>query len=64
MQSLQKLKFPDGFLLSVNEKHNSNTNELLKIIQKIIISYLEKTQKDEELTNNYRALISLDVFRG
>ena len=35
-QSLPKVNFPDSFSLSVNEKHFSNTNESLKLIEDII----------------------------
>ena len=36
-QSLPKVKFMDGFSLSVNERHYSNENEALKFIEEIIL---------------------------
>ena len=39
-QSLPKVKFPDGFSLSVNERHYSNGNEALKFIEEIILPYI------------------------
>ena len=64
IKSLLKFKFPDGFSLSVNPKHFSNTEESIKILREIIIPYLEKQRKVEKLPSNHPALPILDVFRG
>ena len=40
-QSLPKVKFTDGFSLSVNESHYSNENEALKFIEEIILPTFE-----------------------
>ena len=39
-QSLPKVKFPDGFSLSVIERHYSEENEALKFIEEIILPYI------------------------
>ena len=39
-QSLAKIKFPDGFSLSVNEKHYSNKEEVIKHLNEIVIPYI------------------------
>ena len=41
-QSLPKLKFPDGFSLSVNESHYNNENEVLKFIEEIVLPYIPR----------------------
>ena len=41
-RSLPRVKLPDSFSLSVNEKHFSNTQEPLKLIDKIITPYVQK----------------------
>ena len=42
---LPRFQFPENFSFSVNPTHFSNTDESLKILQEIIIPYLEK-QRD------------------
>jgi len=62
-QSLPRYKFPESFSLSVNPKHFSNTEESIKIVEKIVVPYVEKER--EILDNkNQPALLILDVFRG
>ena len=39
MQSCPKVRFPDGFSLSANVKHHSNTGEVLKHLEEIVIPY-------------------------
>ena len=62
-QSLPKIDFPDGFSLSVNEKHFSNTQESIKFLKEIVIPFVDK--KRSELKNpSQAALLIWDVFRG
>ena len=63
-QSLPKYKFPPSFSLSVNEKHFSNTNESLKLIEEVILSYVENERRRLEGDENQAALLIIDVFRG
>ena len=41
-QSLPKFDFPNGFSLSVNEKHFSNTQESIKFLKEIVIPFVDK----------------------
>ena len=41
-QGLPKIDFPDGFSLSVNEKHFSNTQESIKFLKEIVIPFVDK----------------------
>ena len=60
-QSLPKYKFPETFLLSVNPKHFSNTKESIKIIEEILLPYVDMER--EKLNDpSQAALLVLDVF--
>ena len=48
-QSLPRFKFPESFSLSVNPKHFSNTEESVKIVNEIIVPYVEAER--EKLAN-------------
>ena len=61
-QSLPRFKFPKTFFLSVNPRHFSNTFELIKIIDEVIISYVE-VQRQILGNPNQAALLAFDVFR-
>ena len=62
-QSLPKIDFPDGFSLSVNKKHFSNTQESIKFLKEIVIPFVDKRRS--ELKNPIQAaLLNWDVFRG
>ena len=62
-QSLPKIDFSDGFSLSVNEKHFSNTQESIKFLKEIVSPFVDK--KRSELKNpSQAALLIWDAFRG
>ena len=61
-RSFPKVKFPDSFSLSVNEKHFSKTNESLKLIEDIITPYVEKERGKLGLSDNQPAMVSLTFF--
>ena len=63
-KNLPRFQFTDDFSLSVNPTHFSNTDESLKILQQIIIPYLEKQRNIENLAFDHPALSILDVFKG
>ena len=53
-QSFPRFKFPESFSLSVNPKHCSNTLESIKIIDEVIILYVNAQR--EILRNPTRQL--------
>ena len=61
--SFPKVKFLDTFSLSANPKHFSNTEESLKLIEEIIIPYIESERKKLGAPNQH-ALIIMDVLTG
>ena len=61
-QILPRFKFPESFSLSVNPMHFSNTEESIKIINEVVLPYVDKQR--EKLGNHGQvALLILDVFR-
>ena len=63
-QSLPRYRFPEGFSLSVNEKHFSNSIESVKLLKEIIIPYVKKERESKGLSENQKALVIMDVFTG
>ena len=62
-QSFPKVSFPQGFSLSANEKHHSNTDEDLKHLKEIVIPYV-KGEREKLDDSEQTALLIWDVFRG
>lgn len=63
-QSLPRFKFPDGFSLSANPTHYSNTTESIKIIEEIISPYLKEERATLKLPPDQKGLLIMDVFTG
>ena len=61
LQSLPRYKFPDSFSLSVNETHYSNRKESVKLLEEIIIPYVEAERTSRQLDPNQKALVIMDV---
>ena len=61
-QSLPRFKFPDGFSLSCNPKHFSNTEESIKLIKEVLLPYIEDQRKQLGKPNQ-SVLLIMDVFR-
>ena len=57
------IRFPSSFSLSVNVKHYSNEHESAKLLEEVVIPYIEK-QRQELENPNQAALLIMDVFRG
>ena len=58
------MNFPNSFSLSTNEKHVSNTQESLKLIEEIIVCYVEKKRDMLNLGEDFPALLIISVFSG
>ena len=63
-QSLPKVNFPKECSLSVNEKHFSNTQEILTLLEDIINPYVKEERKRLGRNSDQMALLIIDVFRG
>ena len=57
-----RYQFPQGFSLSVNEKHFSNTNEYTKLLNEIIVPYVKKERESKGLGEQQKALVIMNVF--
>ena len=63
MQSLPRFKFPNGFLLSCSPKQFRKAMESIKLINEIIIPYVQ-SQRRELGKPKQAILVIMDVFRG
>ena len=61
---LPRFKFRKSFSLSYNENHYSNEDELIKLIEEILVVYINKVQREEDLPLNQRVFINLNVLSG
>ena len=62
-RSLPPVSFLESFSLSVNPKHFSNTNEVIKHIKEIVVPYVNQQRKELQLPDQ-PALLIWDAFRG
>ena len=63
IQTFARFKFPDSFSLSVNPSHFSNTTISIKVIEEIVVPYVEEQRRLLQLPNQ-AVLITKEVFRG
>ena len=63
-QSLPRFKFPEEFSSSVNPTHYSNSAESIKLMEDIIVPYLQKERTKLELAPTHKGLLIMDVFTG
>ena len=63
-KSLPRFKFLNDFSLSVNKTHYSNEKEACKLIEEILLPYIEKVRQEENLPVSQKALVIMDVFSG
>ena len=63
-KSLPRLKFLNDFSLSVNKTHYSNEKEACKLIEEILLPYIQKVRQEENLPVSQKALVIMDVFSG
>jgi len=58
------VRFPPGFCISHNEKHWSNEEETIKLIDTIIVPYIVRKRSKLNLPATQKALVIWDVFKG
>ena len=63
VKSLPNFEFLESFSLSANPKHFSNTKESIKVVEDIVVPYVDRQRKQLKKPNQ-AALLILDVFRG
>ena len=60
-KSLPAVEFPEGFSLSVNPSHYSNTEKSIKIMEEIVIPYLERERKKHDLPVDYPTILIMEA---
>lgn len=63
-RSLPNFGFPDGFCLSYNEKHWSNEKESIRLIEEVLVPYIEKVKDAKFLPANQKTLLIWDAFKA
>ena len=63
-RSILRVKFPDSFLLSENEKYFSNALESLKLLDQTIMLYVTKELTNLQLPGEKAAWLIVDAFSG
>ena len=61
-RSIPKIRWPEGFSLSANKTHFSNTVESLKFIDEILVPYFDNLREEMHLPDQ-KALLIWDAFR-
>ena len=61
--SLPNVGFPEGFCLSHNMKHWSNETETIRLINDVLVPYIEK-MKEEKASHNQKCLLIWDAFKA
>ena len=62
--SFPNFKIPETFSLSANPKHFSNTKELLKLLEEVIIYYVKDEREKLKSERSQPVLIILDILSG
>ena len=62
--SFPNFKIPETFSLSANRKYFSNTKELLKLLEEVIIHYVKDEREKLKSERSQPVLIILDILSG
>ena len=63
-KSLLRIQFPSPFSLSFNQKHYSNEEESIKVLNDIVIPNVAKEREKLGLSQDQAALLIMDVFKA
>ena len=61
--SLPNVAFPDGFCLAYNQKHWSNETETIRLIEDVLVPYIEKVMEEKFLPPSQKSLLLWDALR-
>ena len=56
--------FPDGFCLAFNQKHWSNETETIRLIEDLLVPYIEKVKKENPLPQSQKSLLVWDTLKA
>ena len=63
-RSLPNVTFPDGFCLAYNQKHWSNETETIRLIEDVLVPYIEKVKEEKFLPPSQKSLLLWDAFKA
>ena len=56
--------FPEGFCLSHNMEHWSNETETIRLINDVLVSYINKMKEGKSLPHNKRKYFNMGSFQN
>ena len=62
-RSLPNVTFPGGFCLAYNQKHWSNETETIRLIEDVLVPYIEKVKEEKFLLPSQKSLLLWDAFK-
>ena len=63
-RSLPNVSFPKGFSLSCNPTHWSNEKETLRLLDEVIVPYIDEVKERKNLPENQKCLLVWDAFKA
>ena len=54
----------DGFCLAFNKKHWSNVTDTIRLIEELLVSYIEKVKEVKALPQSRKSLLVWDAFKA
>lgn len=63
-RSLLNFSFPDGFCLAFNQNHWSIETETIRLIEEVLIPYIEKVKEEKALPQSQKSLLVWDAFKA
>ncbi|KAI6659576.1 hypothetical protein LOD99_14499 [Oopsacas minuta] len=64
VRSLLAVPFPEGFLLSYNEKYWSNEKDTRSLLMKVLKPYVDRTKEELGLGRDHKFLLIWDAFKA
>ena len=55
-RSLPNFTFPDGFCLAFNKKHWSSETNTFRLIEELLVPYIEKAKEEKALPQSQKSL--------
>ena len=62
-RSLPDFAFPDGFSLAFSQKHWSNETEIIRLIEDLLVPYIEKVKEKKALPQSQKSSLVWDAFK-
>ena len=63
-RSLPNVTFPAGFCLAYNQKHWSNETKTIRLIEDVLVPYIEKIKEEKFLPPSQKSFSLRDAFKA